>query len=202
MQNIILEIIDRFGYIGIGLLIAIENIFPPIPSEIILTFGGFMTTFSNMSLFGCTVAATIGSLFGAIVLYILGRGLNADLFTRLFDSKLAKKLHLKKEDVTRAGEWFNKYGNKAVFFCRFVPLIRSLVSIPAGMAKMNLISFLSLTLLGTLAWNMVLVYLGRLAGDNWETVASYMDFYSMVSISFLSIAILLIGTIFIKKRFF
>ncbi|MCC3863766.1 DedA family protein [Terrisporobacter petrolearius] len=202
MQNIILEVINHFGYIGIGLLIAIENIFPPIPSEIILTFGGFMTTFSNMNLLGCTVAATIGSVFGAIVLYFLGRGLNSELFTRLFDSKLAKKLHLKKEDVITAGEWFNKYGNKAVFFCRFVPVIRSLVSIPAGMAKMNLISFLSLTLLGTLIWNMVLVYLGMLAGDNWETVASYMDFYSMISASFLLIATLLIGAVFIKKRFF
>lgn len=202
MEEIIIKIINQFGYIGICLLIAMENIFPPIPSEIILTFGGFMTTFSSLHVWGVIVAATIGSVLGAIVLYILGRVLNAERLERLFDGRFGKLLHLKKEDVIKAEKWFNKHGNKAVFLCRFVPIVRSLISIPAGIARMELSSFLPLTVLGTFIWNVVLVYLGRFAGDAWHTVASYVNVYSMITATFFALITLLIGVIFIKNRFF
>jgi len=201
MEQIILNIINQFGYIGIGLLIAIENVFPPIPSEIILTFGGFMTTFSSMNVWGVIVAATVGSILGAIILYVLGRVLNAERLGHLFDSKFGRMMHLKKEDVRKAETWFNKHGNKAVFFCRFIPIVRSLISIPAGMAKMKASAFLPLTVIGTFIWNVVLVYLGRFAGNTWETVASYVDVYSMVAAVFFVLVALLVGAIFIKKRF-
>ncbi len=202
MNKIILEIINQYGYIGIGLLIAIENIFPPIPSEIILTFGGFMTTFSSMNVWGVILAATIGSVLGAIILYALGRLLNTERLKRLCDGKLGKILRLKKEDIGKAEQWFDKYGNKTVFFCRFIPIVRSLISIPAGMARMKLPVFLLLTTLGTFIWNTVLVYLGRFAGDTWERVASVVDVYSMLAAVFLALAALVIGVVFIKKRFF
>lgn len=201
MQDIILEIINQFGYIGIFLLITIENIFPPIPSEIILTFGGFMTTFSNMKLWGVILSSTVGSVLGAIILYILGRIVNIEYLEHLFASKLEMVLHLKREDVRKAEKWFAKYGNKAVFFCRFVPIVRSLISIPAGISKMKLGTFLSLTILGTLIWNVVLIYLGRLAGNAWGTVASYVDFYSMIIAAFFGIIALVFVAVFIKKRF-
>ncbi|WP_027627408.1 DedA family protein [Ruminiclostridium cellobioparum] len=201
MQEIILDIINQFGYLGIFLLITIENIFPPIPSEVILTFGGFLTTYTNMNVWGVIIAATIGSVVGAIILFVIGRILNAERLSRLFDNKLGKLLRLKKEDARKAERWFLKHGNKAVFFCRFVPIVRSLISIPAGVAKMQFCSFLILTIIGTFIWNVVLVFLGRIAGNAWETIANYVDFYTMVAfIAFVLIATLA-GAIFIKKRF-
>ncbi|HBC95001.1 MAG TPA: alkaline phosphatase [Pelotomaculum sp.] len=202
MQEIILDIINQFGYIGIFLLITIENIFPPIPSEVILTFGGFLTTYTNMNVWGVIIAATIGSVVGAIILYIIGRILNADRLARLFDSRLGKLLRLKKEDVRKAERWFLKHGNKAVFFCRFVPIVRSLISIPAGVAKMQLCPFLSLTAIGTFIWNVVLVFLGRVAGNAWETIAGYVDVYTMIALAAFVLIAIVVGAIFIKKRFF
>src|SRR5690606_25841970 len=122
-----------------------ENIFPPIPSEVILTFGGFMTTFSNISLIGIIISSTIGSVLGAIILYVLGRILSTDRLESLIDSKFGKMLHLKREDIKRSEKWFSKYGNRAVFFCRFIPIVRSLISIPAGISKMKWNTFIPLT---------------------------------------------------------
>ncbi len=201
MQEIIFNIMNQFGYIGIFLLITIENIFPPIPSEIILTFGGFLTTYTNMNVWGVIIAATIGSVTGAVFLYIIGRILNTDRLTRLFDSRLCKALRLKKEDVLKAEKWFLRHGNKAVFFCRFVPIVRSLISIPAGVAKMELYSFLILTTIGTFIWNIVLVFLGRVAGNAWETIAGYFDVYSMIALAVFVLIGIVVGVIFIKKRF-
>ena len=201
MQEIILDIINQFGYIGIFLLITLENIFPPIPSEVILTFGGFLTTYTNMNVWGVIIAATIGSVVGAIILYIIGRILNAERLARLFDSRLGKLLRLKKEDVRKAERWFLKHGNKAVFFCRFVPIVRSLISIPAGVAKMQLSPFLSLTVIGTFIWNVVLVFLGKIAGNAWEKIAGYVDVYAMIALAVFVLIAIVVGAIFIKKRF-
>lgn len=201
MQETILDIINQFGYIGIFLLIMIENIFPPIPSEVILTFGGFMTTYTNMNVWGVIVAATIGSVLGAIILYIIGRMLNVERLTRLFESKLCKLLRLKKEDVSKADRWFLKHGNKAVFFCRFVPIVRSLISIPAGVSKMRLGPFLSFTVIGTFIWNVVLVYLGRIAGNAWDTIARYVDVYTMIALAVFALIAIVVAALFIKRRF-
>jgi len=201
MQNIILDIINHYGYIGVFLLIAIENIFPPIPSEVILTFGGFMTTFTSLNVWGVIVAATIGSVLGAIVLYILGHVLSTERLENLFDSKFGKMMHLKREDVQKAESWFAEYGTKAVFLCRFVPIVRSLISIPAGMAKMSWVKFLPLTITGTFIWNLVLVHLGRFAGEAWESIVSYINIYSRIVLVILILVVLFFVIIFVKKRF-
>ncbi|NLT94763.1 MAG: DedA family protein [Clostridia bacterium] len=202
MQDFIIEIINQYGYIGIFLLIAIENIFPPIPSEIILTFGGFLTTFSKMHPLGVVFSSTIGSVTGAIILYFLGLLLGIERLERLFDSKLGKILHFKKSDVRLAEKWFNRHGYKAVFFCRFIPIVRSLISIPAGLAKMKWSAFLVLTILGSAIWNGILIYLGRLAGEAWEKVVYYVDLYKYVVIIGGVVVLLALGAFFIKKRFF
>lgn len=201
MQDIILEIINQFGYFGVFLLITVENIFPPIPSEVILTFSGFATTFSSMEIMGVILASTLGSVFGALILYLIGRLLNADRLERLFDSRFAKAMRLKKEDVRKAENWFVKYDSKAVFLCRFVPIVRSLISIPAGMSKMRLKLFIPLTSIGTLIWNVILINLGRLVGETWGKVASVVDFYSTVVAVILGVIALICGYLFIKKRF-
>ena len=142
MQEMIIEIMNNFGYLGVFLLIAIENVFPPIPSEVILLFGGFMTTFSDMNIVGVIIASTLGSILGAIVLYYIGKILNKERLKKIITSKPGKILRLKPEDIDKADNWFDTKGNKTVFFCRFVPIIRSLISIPAGMSEMTMKKFL------------------------------------------------------------
>jgi membrane protein DedA with SNARE-associated domain len=187
MQSWIIDIMDKFGYLGIFLLIAIENIFPPIPSEIILTFGGFMTTYSSLTTWGVIISATLGSVLGAIILYGVGTFLSADRLGKILDGKIGKLLHFKKEDVDKAYAWFNSKGKKTVLICRCVPIVRSLISIPAGMAKMELGIFLLLTTVGSFVWNIVLVYLGVAAGASWEKIVSGMDVYQTITIVILGI---------------
>lgn len=200
MQTIIIEAINKFGYLGIIFLIAIENIFPPIPSEVILTFGGFVTIISNITVIGTIIASTIGSVLGAIVLYYIGRMLNEERIDKVVDSKVGKILGLKKEDIHKAFEWFDNKGKFAVFFGRFIPIIRSLVSIPAGMAKINLGLFLTLTTIGSFIWNTVLIILGRIAGASWELIAVYVGEYSdIVLIGFIIMFIFGIISFYNKK---
>ena len=178
MDEIIIEIVNKFGYLGIMLLIAIENIFPPIPSEVILTFAGFATTISKITVLGTIIAATIGSVAGAIALYWLGRILNEERIDKIVESKIGKILGLKKENIHKAFSWFDNKGKFAVFFGRFIPIVRSLVSVPAGMAKMAIVPFLALTTVGSLIWNTVLITLGRIAGASWNRIAEYIGGYS------------------------
>lgn len=163
MEAWIIGFLNAFGYLGITLLIAIENIFPPIPSEIILTFAGFMTTYTNTTIPLMVLFSTIGSVVGAIILYFVGRFFSKEKLENLMDGKLGKILHFKKEDVNKAYSWFDKKNKSTVFFCRFIPIVRSLISIPAGMAKMPMTSFLLLTTLGSLLWNILLILLGNMA---------------------------------------
>ncbi|OOV75324.1 DedA family protein [Mammaliicoccus fleurettii] len=199
MESWITSIMEQFGYLGIALLILLENVFPPIPSEVILTFGGFMTTKSELTIVGVVIASTIGSVFGAVILYWIGRILNVDRLERIIE-KWGKYLRLTKEDVRKADAWFDKYGPWTVFFCRFIPLIRSLISIPAGMSDMNQWLFLLLTTLGTLIWNLILVIVGAKVGDNWHQIVNYMDVYSNFMYAIIAIGIIVFIIWFVKRK--
>ncbi|NLN15015.1 MAG: DedA family protein [Tissierellia bacterium] len=201
MEDIILGIINEYGYLGVFLLITIENIFPPIPSEVILTFGGFLTSFSDMSFVNVTLAATLGSVLGAVILYGIGRILTIDRLNAFVDCNIGRALHLKKGDILKAGKWFNKYENKAVFICRFVPIVRSLISLPAGISKMKMKIFLPLTALGSFIWNGVLIYLGKVAGEAWHSIVDYMNLYSIIVLIIFILIALLVGIVYIKKRY-
>ena len=141
MQELIVSLMEQYGYGGIFFLIALENIFPPIPSEVILTFGGFLTTYTSLEVPGVVAAATFGSLAGAAVLYGAGMLLNKERLKKIVSGRAGKLLGLKAGDVEKADGWFQKTGTKAVFFCRCVPVVRSLISIPAGMSRMKLPRF-------------------------------------------------------------
>lgn len=180
MQQQIMELINSYGYFGIVLLIALENIFPPIPSEIILTFAGFVTLSSNLGIIESVLAATAGAVIGAIALYAFGRILTRERLVRFVESRIGRILRLKISDIDKAEALFSRHGHKTVFFGRCVPVVRSLVSIPAGMTKMPLHSFLLFTTLGTLIWNTVLIILGRLARHAWTQVSSVVDSFSTV----------------------
>lgn len=196
----LLENCGQYGYLIVFLLIAIENIFPPIPSEVILTFGGFLTTYTTMKVWGVVIASTAGSVFGAIILYGVGRLFPPERLERWLDGRLGRILHLKGEDIHRAQGWFDKRGKITVFICRFIPLIRSLISIPAGIARMPMPIFLLLTTAGTFIWNTVLVCLGAAFGSSWELIAGYMDIYSKIGVIILGIAFVVFAVIFYKKR--
>lgn len=201
MQDIIIKIMDQFGYIGILFLIAIENIFPPIPSEVILTFGGFMTTYTkNMTPTGVIIAATLGSILGAIILYGIGRCFTEETLDRWLSGKWGRLLGFKKGDVVKAVGWFTKRGKITVLFCRCIPIIRSLISIPAGIAKMEFGLFFIYTLIGSFVWNIVLVSLGVAAGASWEIIAGYIDAYSHITLYVLAALFIVIASIFIIKR--
>jgi alkaline phosphatase len=190
MQQWIFHIMSRYGYMGIAGLIGIENLFPPIPSEVILTFGGFMTTCTDLCFTGVVLAATLGSLIGAIILYSLGYLLSYEKLCRILSGRTGRILHLYPSDIEKAVVKFNQKGNYTVFFCRFIPIVRSLISIPAGCAKMKLLPFLVLTALGSFLWNTVLVYLGALAGKSWQRIAAYMGTYSSLVLVVLLTALL------------
>ncbi|MDE6292969.1 MAG: DedA family protein [Bacilli bacterium] len=191
MNTAIISIINKFGYIGILLLIAIENIFPPIPSEIILTFSGFIAKSAELNLFLIIIYSTLGSVIGAIILYFFG--------ILLINSKVSKILHLKKDNINNSIETFKQNGYKSVFFCRLVPILRSLISIPAGISKMNFPIFLTLTTIGSFIWNTILILLGNMVGENYYLVADFVSSYYKVIILLVIITYIFIKYIKSKK---
>nr|WP_276521703.1 DedA family protein [Geobacillus stearothermophilus] len=199
VQAWITDFMEQFGYIGIFLMIALENIFPPIPSEVILPFGGFMTTYTSLTVPGVIVAATAGSIVGAIVLYGIGRLLSVERLERIVD-RWGGWLRVKPEDIAKANRTFHRYGVWAVFFGRMIPLVRSLISIPAGMAKMNIGLFVWLSVLGTLIWNTILISLGAALGQSWGKVSEVIGAYADVVYIIIAIVIVVAVVRFWKRR--
>lgn len=172
---------NQWGYLGVFLLIAIENIFPPIPSEVILLFGGALTAAAlggKLSIFWMIVAATLASLAGAILLYYIGKILKTERLKRIVSGRVGKVLRLKPADIDRADKWFDEKGNVTVFICRCVPLLRSLISIPAGMSEMPMGKFILYTVVGSAIWNTILVTIGHNLGNNWESILGFFDNFS------------------------
>lgn len=195
MQQFILHIIEQFGYFGVFFLILIENVFPPIPSEVILLFSGFFSTYTNLSVLYMIVASTLGSFLGAIILYYIGKIFNKERLKKIVNGRLGKILFLKENDIDKADEWFDNKGNKSVFFCGFVPIVRSLISIPAGMSEMPMGKFIIYTICGSMIWNTVLICLGYRLGSNWEYVLTILDKYQIIVIVIL---VIIFGYVIIK----
>ncbi len=198
MENWIISLMEQYGLWGIFFLIALENVFPPIPSEVILTFGGVMTGQTDLTVMGVIAVSTAGSVVGAVILYGIGLLLDVENLNKIVN-RYGKFLRVTSEDIHRADKWFDKYGVWTVFICRMIPLIRSLISIPAGMSNMNFFLFLLFTTAGTLIWNTVLVNLGAAFSDSWHTVVEYMDVYSNVAYAVLAVVFLAALIWFVKK---
>lgn len=200
METWITSIMADFGYIGIFVLIMVENLFPPIPSEIILTFGGFMTTVTSLNVVMVIIVATLGSIVGAILLYKVASYFGKERLTKIV-LKYGRILRLKESDIERAESFFLKYGSWAVFLCRMIPLIRSLISIPAGMTKMKMSRFLILTTAGSLLWNTVLIGLGAVLGESWNEIVVFMDSFSTIIYSVIAILVVVGLGYFFRARF-
>jgi membrane protein DedA with SNARE-associated domain len=166
-------LVERLGGPGAGIAVALENLFPPIPSEVILPLAGFVASQGRMSLIGAILWTTAGSVAGAVALYYVGVLMGRDRVRAL-----AAKLPLVKvADVDRTEAWFLKHGVKAVFFGRFIPVFRSLVSIPAGLERMRMGTFLLYTALGSLIWNTIFIMLGYALGANWARIEGWVGTY-------------------------
>ena len=180
MNETVTGLINMYGYFGIFFLIFIENVFPPIPSEVILLFGGSLAVASGLGAFGVIAAATLGSLLGALMLYYIGYRFNAETLKKIFSGRAGRITRIKPEYVDISEKWFVKYRNKAVLLCRCVPLVRSFISLPAGFSKMNIPVFVILTLIGSAVWNTVLVLIGAALGETWTGALPYFERYAHI----------------------
>jgi membrane protein DedA with SNARE-associated domain len=174
MAHWVISTIESTGYVGIAFLMFVENVFPPIPSELIMPLAGYMVSQGQQSFLGVVIAGTTGSVLGALPLYYAGHLLGAERL-RLFADKHGRWLTLSREDLDRAKNWFDRRGVFAVLVCRLIPALRSLISIPAGIAAMNLAQFLAFTTIGAAAWTALLVYAGYVLGANFEEVGKYLN---------------------------
>src|SRR5699024_2766848 len=199
MEQWITHFMEQYGYWGIAFLIFFENIFPPILSEIILTFGGFMTILSYCKFIIVIKRSTEGSVVGVIVLYGIDDWIGELNIYKVVD-RYGKIIRVKRSELDKTLKWFEQYGYWTIFFCRFVPLLRSLISIPAGLTRMNMPLFLLFTTIGTLIWNVVLIYLGQTVGSNWKAIVHYMDIYSKIIYIVLIILIIFIIWKWVKRQ--
>jgi len=166
------DVVDALGYVGVAVLVAVENLFPPIPSEVVLPLAGFVAGRGDASLIGMIVAATIGSVVGAWMLYGVAAAIGHDRLHRLTE-RFGRWFGVKTSDLERAEAWFDRRADAAVLVGRCIPLVRSLVSVPAGFRRMEPVRFTVLTALGSLAWNTALIGAGAALGDRWEEVCDY-----------------------------
>ena len=192
----ILIIMAKFGYLGIVFAMFAENIFPPIPSELIMPAAGFAASQGQLNLILVIIAGTLGAVLGALPLYYLGYVFNKERLV-IFTEKYGKYVFVKPDDVLASDDWFNKHGKKVVFFGRMVPGIRSLISIPAGMNCMPIGSFLVLTTLGASIWTTILTLAGYYLGKNYARIEELLAPYSKVFL--LLTAVIIIG-FFIKRH--
>ena len=200
MDALFYDFINQFGYFAVGALIFIENVFPPIPSEVILPLSGFFTTTTDMVLPLVIASATAGSVLGAYILYGIGYVLSRERLMRFFETRPMRLLGFKGTDIASAVDWFDRKGQATVLICRCIPVVRSLISIPAGTARMNPVKFTLFTLVGSAVWNTILCSLGAAAGSAWMQVSEQAAWISDI-VKYVIIALVVIVAIFwIVKR--
>ncbi|MFG1941527.1 DedA family protein [Nonomuraea sp. NPDC048826] len=185
-------LMETLGAPGAGIAVALENLFPPIPSEVVLPLAGFTVSQGNLVFWQVLVWTTLGSVVGALALYGVGALLGKERVHRLFE----KVPLLKLEDVQKSEAWFDRHGRKTVFLGRMVPVFRSLISVPAGFERMPLPTFTLFTTLGSLIWNTVLVTAGYFLGEQWSIVETYVGIFTYVVLGLIALAI----GVFVWKR--
>jgi len=188
MQTWIVGTMESLGYFGIALLMFLENLFPPIPSELIMPLAGFTVAQGKMSMPLAITAGVVGTLLGALPWYGGGWLLGEERLGQLLD-RLPRWTGLGGEDITKSTKWFNRHGQKAVLLGRLVPGIRTLISIPAGIARMSPLPFLVYSTIGTLGWTALLTYSGYFLGANYKLVEQYIDPLSKIVLLILGVTL-------------
>ncbi|MBU6359055.1 MAG: DedA family protein [Chloroflexota bacterium] len=182
-------IVLTLGYPGIALVMLIENLFPPIPSELVMPFAGFLAAQGKMDFTLVIISGTIGAVLGAIALYYVGMWADETIIRR-FVRRWGKWFTISETELNIALTFFMRRGEAVVFFGRLIPLIRSLISIPAGMRRMNFGRFLLFTSIGTLLWNLALTLAGSVLGANWKQILSFLGTYQNVTVAVLGLGVL------------
>ncbi|TCN35039.1 membrane protein DedA with SNARE-associated domain [Kribbella orskensis] len=190
------DLMDRLGAPGAGLAVALENLFPPLPSEVILPLAGFAASRGDLGLVSVILFTTLGSVVGALALYGVGAVLGRDR-TRALAARIPL---MKLEDVDKAEAWFARHGAKAVLIGRVVPVVRSLISVPAGVERMRLSLFLALTAIGSLVWNSALIIAGYLLGEKWNVVESYVGILQWVVLAAAVLAVVWFIVVKLRAR--
>ncbi len=195
LRTIVENITTTLGYPGLVILMLAENLFPPIPSEVVMPFAGFLVDEGEMTLLGVLAAGTLGSLLGGLIIYWAGAALGKQRLKSL-TARYGRYLMISECDLEQAVNFFERHGRVAVLVGRLVPGVRSLISLPAGVNRMPLRIYLLYTTLGTLAWNVVLVGAGVLLGQNWSNILAFVDTYEKVLWSLMAAAVL----VFVGRR--
>ena len=190
------DVIERLGAVGVALLVVLENVFPPIPSEIVLPFAGFVAQRGDGSVVVMIIAATIGAVVGALILYGVAAIIGPVRLTA-FITRFGRWFGVKPADLVRAEQWFDRHAVAAVLLGRCVPLIRSVVSVPAGFRRMNIVPFVAYTALGSAIWNTALIGAGAILGEQWERVEPYVELAQRLVL----ISLVLLGLRMIVRRF-
>ncbi|MEY4400194.1 MAG: hypothetical protein RL072_59 [Actinomycetota bacterium] len=195
IANWVQDVIERLGAVGVALLVILENVFPPIPSEIVLPFAGFVARRGDGSVVAMIFAATVGAILGALVLYGIAAVIGPQRLAA-FVVRFGRWFGVKPADLERAEQWFDRHAVAAVLLGRCVPLIRSIVSIPAGFRRMAMAPFLLYTAIGSLAWNSALIGAGAILGDQWERVEPFIAVLQWIVIA----AVVLLIARFVGSR--
>ncbi|MFA5992465.1 MAG: DedA family protein [Candidatus Pacearchaeota archaeon] len=189
------SIISSLGYFGVVILMALESMVFPMPSEAVMPFAGFLIHEGKFTILNVIIFSTIGTIIGSLISYYIGFWLGKPFF-----EKYGKYFFLNKHHLHQTENFFKKYGDKTIFISRFIPVVRHLISIPAGVSKMNIWKFLLYTILGGIIWNTFLTYLGIQLGERWELVHEYSKILDYVIVAIIIIAIIWFVIKMIKKR--
>jgi membrane protein DedA with SNARE-associated domain len=189
LSRTIQDIIRDVGYPGITFIMFLEYVFPPIPSELVLPFSGFLVGQGDLNFWGVWVASIIGSIIGSLLLYFIGLKAG-DPIVRQFLRRYGRWVTLSEKDYDRTLRFFDTYGEIIVFTGRLIPVVRSLVSLPAGADRMPMRKFLPYTFLGSAVWNGILIFAGKQLGDNWEKVMNFIEKYQKATIAVIAVAVI------------
>ena len=192
-------VIEFLGYPAIALIMLLENVFPPIPSELVMPLAGFLVVQNRFSFLGIVIAGVVGSVAGALVLYYIGRW-SDERVIRTFIRRFGPWMLIDESDLDRAMGYFERYSQPVVFFGRLIPLIRSLISIPAGMNRMPMGRFLVLTTLGSSIWTALLAAAGLILAENWERILDYIDRYQKATLFAIIGFVVLFAVLRIRAR--
>ena len=192
ISQVFLSFIDSWGYFAVAILMAMENACIPVPSELILGFAGYLVSAERMTFTGAMIAGMIGGMIGSIFAYFVGA-----TGGRKFVDKYGKYFFIKKSHVDLAQKWFDKYGIRAVFFSRMLPVIRTFISLPAGFARVNFKQFLFYTFAGSLPWTALILWAGIMLGDNWEYLLKIGHEFSLL---FVIVSVLIIAWLYFRRK--
>lgn len=187
-----LNFIDSWGYVAVAILMAMENACIPVPSELILGFAGYLVSADRMTFTGAMIAGMVGGMVGSIFAYVVGA-----TGGRKFVDKYGKYFFIKKSHVDLAQRWFDKYGIRAVFFSRMLPVVRTFISLPAGFARVNFKQFLFYTFAGSLPWTALILWAGLMLGDNWEYL---LELGHKFSLAFVVVSVVIIVWLYLRRK--